>query len=111
MIEKSEVQFSKVEIYIVFYFQSPLKILSFQGFWPIYMFFKSRQDWTMCHTQSHYRKVPWWEIFMEQGLKFGLDLGRLALMRKQIWADNEQLLKPVFHVFMGKKIKTLKHPH
>ena len=27
---------------------------------------------------SHYREVPWWEIFMEQKLRFGLDLGRMA---------------------------------
>ena len=28
--------------------------------------------------QSHYREVPRWEIFMEQELRFGLDLGRMA---------------------------------
>ena len=28
--------------------------------------------------QSHYREVPRWEIFMEQKLRFGLDLGRMA---------------------------------
>ncbi len=28
--------------------------------------------------QSHYREVLRWEIFMEQKLRFGLDLGRLA---------------------------------
>ena len=28
--------------------------------------------------QSHYREVPWWEIFMEQELRFGLDLGRFG---------------------------------
>ena len=27
------------------------------------------------HGQSHYREVPRWEIFMEQELRFGLDLG------------------------------------
>jgi hypothetical protein len=31
-----------------------------------------------CSNQSHYREVPWWEIFMEQELRFGLDLGRMA---------------------------------
>ena len=30
-------------------------------------------DW-VC-KQSHYREVPRWEIFMEQELRFGLDLG------------------------------------
>ena len=28
--------------------------------------------------QSHYREVAWWEIFMEQELRFGLDLGRFG---------------------------------
>ena len=28
--------------------------------------------------QSHYREVPWWEIFMEQELRYGLDLGQMA---------------------------------
>ena len=37
-------------------------------------------DW-VC-KQSHYREVPRWEIFMEQELRFGLDLGRLALLKK-----------------------------
>ena len=36
-------------------------------------------DWW---RQSHYREVPRWEIFMEQELRFGLDLGRLALQKK-----------------------------
>ena len=29
-------------------------------------------------NQSHYREVPRWDIFMEQELRFGLDLGRMA---------------------------------
>ena len=33
--------------------------------------------------QSHYREVPRWEIFMEQELRFGLDLDRLALLKKK----------------------------
>ena len=28
--------------------------------------------------QSHYREVARWEIFMEQELRFGLDLGRVG---------------------------------
>ena len=28
-------------------------------------------------NHSHYREVPRWEIFMEQELRFGLDLGRI----------------------------------
>ena len=33
--------------------------------------------------QSHYREVPRWEIFMEQELKFELDLSRLAVLKKK----------------------------
>jgi hypothetical protein len=48
---------------------------------------------------------------MEQELRFGLDLGQLALLKKNIWADYEQLLRPVFSNFRGqktlKKSKTL----
>ena len=29
-------------------------------------------------SQGHYREVPRWEIFMEQELRFGLDLGQMA---------------------------------
>ena len=29
-------------------------------------------------NQSHYREVPRWDIFMEQELIFGLDLGRFG---------------------------------
>jgi hypothetical protein len=36
--------------------------------------FKNLLAW----IQSHYRKVPRWELFMEQELRFGLDLGRMA---------------------------------
>ena len=31
-----------------------------------------------CHSQSHYREVLRWEIFMEQELRFGLDSGRMV---------------------------------
>ena len=27
------------------------------------------------YNQSHYREVPWWKIFMEQELRFGLGSG------------------------------------
>jgi hypothetical protein len=42
---------------------------------------------------------------MEQELRFGLDLGQLALLKKNIWADYEQLLRPNFSCFLGKKKK------
>ena len=34
--------------------------------------------------QSHYREVPRLESFMEQELRFRLDLGRLALLKKKL---------------------------
>ena len=39
-----------------------------------------------CHVmeQSYYREVPRREIFMEQELRFGLDFGQLALLKKKI---------------------------
>ena len=58
--------------------------------------------------QSHYREVPRWEIFMEQELRFVLDLGRLALVkkkRKKICTNYEQLFKTVFSRFHGQKNK------
>ena len=46
---------------------------------------------------------------MEQELRLGLDLDRLALIKKKIGANFEQLLKPVFSCFHGQKkeLKTL----
>ena len=42
---------------------------------------------------------------MEQKLRFGLDLGRLALLKKN-WANyGEQLLRSVFSCFQGQKIE------
>ena len=63
-----------------------------------------------CCSQSHYREVPRWEIFMEQELRFGLDLSRLAVLKKKVGADYEQLMRVVFSNFCGqKKIKIWKH--
>ena len=44
--------------------------------------------------QSHYREVSQWEIFMEQELRFGLDLGLLALMKKKRFG-------PIMSNFLG----------
>ena len=57
------------------------------------------------YCQSHYREVAWWEIFMQQELRFGLDLGQLALLKKNIWGDYEQQLFRLvfFQVLLGKK--------
>ena len=40
---------------------------------------------------------------MEQELRFGLVLGRLAVLKKRVWADYEQLLRVVFSCFQGQK--------
>ena len=56
-------------------------------------------QWGVFHQrQSHYREVERWEIYMEQKLRFGLDLGQLALLKKnlgRLWA--------VFSCFHGQK--------
>ena len=49
--------------------------------------------------QSHYREVQRWEIVMEQELRFGLDLGRMAVLKKRVWANYEQLLRMFFSCF------------
>ena len=36
------------------------------------------KNWWDRENQSHYREVPRWEIFMEQELRFGMDLGWMA---------------------------------
>ena len=41
---------------------------------------------------------------MEWELRFGLDLGRLAVLQKRDWADYEQLLRVFFSCFQGQKI-------
>ena len=42
-------------------------------------------------SQGHYREVARWEIFMEQEIRFGLDLGRFG----NFWGR-------FLYVFMGK---------
>ena len=42
---------------------------------------------------------------MEQELRFGLDLGRLALQKKNILTNYKQLLKLVFSSFRGQQKK------
>ena len=56
-----------------------------------------------CCTQSHYREVPLWEIFLELELRFSLDLGLLAVLKKRVWADYEQLFRVVFPCFQWQK--------
>ena len=45
---------------------------------------------------------------MEQKMTYGLVLGRLAILKKKLGADYEQLLRVFFHVFRGKKKYFLK---
>ena len=54
-------------------------------------------------NRSHYREVPRREIFMEQELRFGLDFSQLAVLKKRVWAEYEQLLRVVFSCFQGQK--------
>ena len=41
------------------------------------------------------------DIFMEQKMRFGLVLGRLAILKKKLGADYEQLLRVFFSYFQG----------
>jgi hypothetical protein len=41
---------------------------------------------------------------MEQKMRFGLVLGRLAILKKKLRANYEQLLRVVFSCFQGQKI-------
>ena len=60
-----------------------------------------------CGNQSHYIEVAQGAIFMEQKIRFGLVLGRLAILKKKLEADYEQLLRVFFSGFLGQK-NTLK---
>ena len=42
-------------------------------------------------------------IFMEQKMRFGLVLGSLAVLKKKLGADSEQLLRVFFSCFQGQK--------
>ena len=41
---------------------------------------------------------------MGENMRFGLILGRLAILKIKFWANSEQLLKAVFSCFQGQKI-------
>ena len=56
------------------------------------------------YNQSHYIEVVQGAIFMEQNLRFGLILGRLAIhTEKKMGTDYEQLLRLVISCFRGQK--------
>ena len=58
----------------------------------------------MSCKQSNFRSVSWWEIFMGQELRFRMDLGGVAVLKKKrLWADYEQLLRVAFSCFQGQK--------
>ena len=50
-------------------------------------------------SQSHCIEVAQGDIFMEKKIRFGLVLGRLAVLKKNR-ADYEQRSRVFFHVFM-----------
>ena len=61
-------------------------------------------SWGQYYGQSHDREFLRWEILMEQELRFGLDLGRLAVMKKKGSAPiMSNFWGFFFHVFRGKK--------
>ena len=54
----------------------------------------------MNHDQSHYREVPGWEIFMEQDVRFGLEIRPVDITEKKTFGKT-------FSSFRGqKKLKT-----
>ena len=57
------------------------------------------------YRQSHYRKVPQWEIFMEQELRFGMHLGRLSYIteKKTFGRIMSNFWGGFFQLFLGKK--------
>ena len=57
-------------------------------------------SWPNC-----YRKVLRWEIFMEQELRFGLDLDQLAILKKKVSGPiMSNFWGCYFHVFRDKKM-------
>ena len=53
--------------------------------------------------QSHYIEVTQEDIFMEQNMRFGLILGRLAILKKNGGPIMSNIWGWFFHVFRGKK--------
>ena len=57
-------------------------------------------DW----FQSHYIEVTQGDIFMEQKMWFGLVLGRLAILKEEMFGPNmSNFYRQFFHVFRGLK--------
>ena len=54
--------------------------------------------------KSYCIEVSLGDIFMKQKMRFGLVLDRLAILKKGMWADYEQLLRLLFFsYFEGQK--------
>ena len=53
--------------------------------------------------QSHYKEVAQGDIFVKQKMRFGLVLGQLAILKKKVWADYEQLLRTISSCFRVQK--------
>ena len=53
--------------------------------------------------QSHYIEVVQWTIFMEHNMRFGLTLGRVAILKKSFGPILSNFWEQFFHVFRGKK--------
>ena len=61
------------------------------------------KNWWDRENQSHYREVLRWEIYMEQELRFGLDLGRLAVLKKGSGPIMGNFWAFFFFIFSGEK--------
>ena len=56
-----------------------------------------------------YIEVAQEDILIEQKMRFALVLGRLAILKKKIGADYEQLLRAVYSCFQEKSLKFKKY--
>ena len=65
-------------------------------------FFMVHMCGLLCCHQSFYIEAAQGAILMEQKLRFRLDLGQLAILKKN-WVCYEQILRAFFHSFHGQK--------
>ena len=77
----------------------------FQWQWKVWLFLawktrKPLQLLSIVSRQSHNIEVAQGAIFMEQNIRFGLILGRLAILKKKLGANYEQLLRAFFLIWM-----------
>ena len=68
----------------------------------ICFFFHSDVFSSIC-IQGHYIELAQGNIFMEQKMRFRLILGRLAILKKKLGPNYDQLLRLVFSCFKGQK--------